>query len=290
MLILLVDPWNLVSVVLVCRRVQRLQVAVFEITTPRQSPRQSWFDSNCELKRKVFFKAKNSLRKAKTEVERKLCQESLDQKSKEYKQFISNHQKLFNKQLHNNLRSLHKNNPQEYWKLLKKSDRSHKTEPVIPLSEFENHFKNLNMSNVAGTIFDVNEIDIATIQEFNLDFTIEEVLSNIKALQNNKSAGADFIINEFLKNCPPDFVELIVQLFNLVLRTGHVPEEWSIGLIVPIFKKKGSKLNVNNYRGITLLSCLGKLFSAIGGRGSDLPRTMPLRGVATSSTSIMPAD
>ena len=230
---------------------------------PRQSPRQSWFDSNCELKRKVFFKAKNSLRKAKTEVERKLCQESLDQKSKEYKQFISNHQKLFNKQLHNNLRSLHKNNPQEYWKLLKKSDRSHKTEPVIPLSEFENHFKNLNMSNVAGTIFDVNEIDIATIQEFNLDFTIEEVLSNIKALQNNKSAGADFIVNEFLKNCPPDFVELIVQLFNLVLRTGHVPEEWSIGLIVPIFKKKGSKLNVNNYRGITLLSCLGKLFSAI---------------------------
>ena len=60
-----------------------------------------------------------------------------------------------------------------------------------------------------------------------------------------------------------NFVELIVKLFNLILRTGHVPEEWSIGLIVPIFKKKGSKFDTDNYRGITLLSCLGKLFSAI---------------------------
>ena len=187
----------------------------------------------------------------------------MDQKSKDYKQFISKHQKLFNKQLHNNLRDLHRHNPQEYWKLLKKSDCSKKTEPVIPMAEFENHFKNLNMSNTASMDFDLNEIDLANIQEFNLDFTLGEVLSNIKALKNNKSAGADYIINEFLKNCPLDFVELLVKLFNLILRTGHVPEEWSIGLIVPIFKKKGSKLDVNNYRGITLLSCLGKLFSAI---------------------------
>ena len=37
--------------------------------------------------------------------------------------------------------------------------------------------------------------------------------------------------------------------------------DWAIGLIVPIFKKKGSRFDPNNYRGITLLSCLGKLFT-----------------------------
>ena len=54
---------------------------------------------------------------------------------------------------------------------------------------------------------------------------------------------------------------MAVILFNLVLKTGIVPTEWSIGLIVPIFKKKGSQHDPNNYRGITLLSCLGKLFT-----------------------------
>ena len=230
---------------------------------PRKSPRQPWFDTNCEQRRNIFFKAKNSVRKAKTETERKRCQDSLDQGSKEYRHFISKHQKLYNNQLHNNLRKLHRHKPQEYWKLLNNADCSKKTEPLIPMAEFENHFKNLNLSTSAAEDFDLNKIDLATIQEFNLDFTFDEVIANIKALKNNKSAGDDYIINEFLKNCPQDFVELIVKLFNLILRTGHVPEEWSIGLIVPIFKKKGSKFDTDNYRGITLLSCLGKLFSAI---------------------------
>ena len=87
------------------------------------------------------------------------------------------------------------------------------------------------------------------------------MLETIKVLKNNKSEGVDYIKNEYLKNCPLNVVELIVRLFNLILRTGHVPSEWCIGLIVPIFKKKGSPFDANNYRGITLLSCLGKLFS-----------------------------
>ena len=40
---------------------------------PLKSPRQAWFDTNCEQQRKIFFKAKNSLRKAKTETEREIC-------------------------------------------------------------------------------------------------------------------------------------------------------------------------------------------------------------------------
>ena len=39
--------------------------------------------------------------------------------------------------------------------------------------------------------------------------------------------------------------------------------DWTIGLICPLYKKKGNPSNPNNYRGITLLSCLGKLFTAV---------------------------
>jgi hypothetical protein len=230
----------------------------------RKCPKQSWFDKKCEEKRKIFFKAKNAIRKAKTDEEKKLCQENLDQKSKEYKKFIASHQKLFNKQLHKQLRELHRHNPREYWNLLKNAKGTQKNDPQIPLSEFETFFRNLNQGSSTPTEnsdFDSGEIDPSIIEEFNLDFTNEEILKNIHNLKNNKSEGGDYIKNEFLKNLPLSLVELIVKLFNLILRTGHVPEEWAIGLIVPIFKKKGSKSDPNNYRGITLLSCLGKLFT-----------------------------
>ena len=53
------------------------------------------------------------------------------------------------------------------------------------------------------------------------------------------------------------------MLFNLVLESGVIPENWSIGYILPIYKNKGDRGNPNNYRGITLLSCVGKLFTTI---------------------------
>ena len=42
----------------------------------------------------------------------------------------------------------------------------------------------------------------------------------------------------------------------------YFPEKWSEGFIVPLHKK-GDVENVNNYRGITLLSTLGKLFTKV---------------------------
>ena len=53
------------------------------------------------------------------------------------------------------------------------------------------------------------------------------------------------------------------KLFNLILDTGIVPENWTCGVIKPIFKNKGDPADPSNYRPFTLLSCFGKLFTAI---------------------------
>ena len=45
--------------------------------------------------------------------------------------------------------------------------------------------------------------------------------------------------------------------------TGTVTEEWLIGLIKPIYKNEGDPMKPENYRPITLLSCLGKVFTCI---------------------------
>ena len=80
---------------------------------------------------------------------------------------------------------------------------------------------------------------------------------------NDKACADDDIRNEFIKAFEPVFMHIYFRLFNIVLNTGHVPEVWTKGFIVPIFKKKGSRENPDNYRRITILSCMGKLFATI---------------------------
>ena len=58
-------------------------------------------------------------------------------------------------------------------------------------------------------------------------------------------------------------IAIYTTLFNLILCSGKTPDEWSIGMIKPIFKQKGSSDDLDNYRSITILSCLGKLFTSI---------------------------
>ena len=54
----------------------------------------------------------------------------------------------------------------------------------------------------------------------------------------------------------------LLQLFNHILSAGKYPTLWSFGLIVPI-DKKDDRSKAENYRGITLLSAVGKLFTSI---------------------------
>ena len=45
--------------------------------------------------------------------------------------------------------------------------------------------------------------------------------------------------------------------------SGHIPESWTVGIIKPLYKSKGDPTLPENYRPITILSCMGKLFTAI---------------------------
>ena len=60
----------------------------------------------------------------------------------------------------------------------------------------------------------------------------------------------------------PLFVSILRTLFNHILRTRQYPSIWSIGMIVPIHKG-GTKDDPSNYRGITLLNTVGKIFTSI---------------------------
>ena len=53
--------------------------------------------------------------------------------------------------------------------------------------------------------------------------------------------------------------QTIVKVFNKLLKLEHFPISWTEGIIVPT-DKQGNCSDTNNYRGVTLNSCLDKLF------------------------------
>ena len=108
-----------------------------------------------------------------------------------------------------------------------------------------------------------NEIREIAEQILNIEFTVEEIFACVKALKNGKACSTDMILNEFIKSTFDKMKEIYVGLFNRILNEGQIPESWTIGMIVPIYKNKGEKDDFNSYRGITLLSCLGKLFTSV---------------------------
>ena len=96
----------------------------------------------------------------------------------------------------------------------------------------------------------------------NMDFTVSEVLNGINQLKLNKAPGIKCILNEFIIYAKDEIFEVLTTYFNLILSSGCIPDEWSIGIICPVFKK-GSPSDPENYRGISVLSCLGKLFTLL---------------------------
>jgi len=57
---------------------------------------------------------------------------------------------------------------------------------------------------------------------------------------------------------------LLSLLFNMIIRHGIVPDDFGMGIIIPLIKNnEGNKTSSDNYRGITLSPVLSKLFEMI---------------------------
>ena len=234
----------------------------------KERSQQPWFDSECNVARRDYFNLKNRyMRKMKFKDEASLVdlREEYVDAGKKYKKLLKRKKKFFHRNLNVSLRSLKSKNPKEFWNML--SDREVDKRPVIniSMSDFVAHFSKLGSGD--GTTTAVNESHVShsegNVNVLNDPISLTEVEKMIRKLKNSKACGRDLIHNEFLKNFPVDLLYVIVKFFNIILNTGAVPTEWCVGIIIPIFKKKGEETNPDNYRGITLLSCLGKLFTSI---------------------------
>ena len=90
-----------------------------------------------------------------------------------------------------------------------------------------------------------------------------EVEEALKIMRTGKAAGLDGIAAECLKKGGKAVVEWLVRLLCICLEAGEVPADWRMAAMVPIYKGKGDKYVCGNYRGISLLSMVGKIFGRV---------------------------
>ena len=123
---------------------------------------------------------------------------------------------------------------------------------------FSSHFENLlNQpgTDTAITYTPRNEVYIPVLDD---PFTPDEIANSIRKLKMNKSAGIDGIPPGILKALPEEWIILMTHIFNCVFTSGY-PLYWTLTKIFTIFKK-GARDDPQNYRGISVLSCIPKLY------------------------------
>ena len=221
-----------------------------------------WFNKQSELKRKNYQNAKRIYKKLNSREN----YDNLVTSSREYKKLINKQMREYNSSITNKLKLMKNSDPKSYWSILNKYSSEGKDKlQKVSVETFYEHFSKLNENAPEN---DFGNIDLNNLTEFNMELnapiTIEEISKVILNLKNQKACSInDHVLNEYLKYSKDSMLPIYCKLFNLILNTGIVPEAWSKGTILPIYKNKGDVKDPDNYRGITILSCFGKLFTAV---------------------------
>ncbi|KAK3522926.1 hypothetical protein QTP86_009722 [Hemibagrus guttatus] len=91
----------------------------------------------------------------------------------------------------------------------------------------------------------------------------DEVRKALKRMKSGKAVGPDDIPVEVWKCLGEAAVEFLANLFNRVLESERMPEEWRRSVLMPIFKNKGDVQSCSNYRGIKLMSHTMKVWERV---------------------------
>ena len=133
--------------------------------------------------------------------------------------------------------------------------------PEERVTTWFSHFKNL-----LGSPPDVEDPDeeIPTVFE-DLDikddpFTLDEFRKVKSSIKIGKAAGPDEIPPDVYRSC--DFDEICLDFCNRALMENDKPDLWSYMNIVPV-PKSGDLTNTNNYRGISLICIIAKIYNRL---------------------------
>ena len=146
---------------------------------------------------------------------------------------------------------------------IRKTDGTFVQSSCERLQRWKEFFQELyNHEQPHGALEDPPRIDPPEATMFPDEPTIEEVQVAIRSLRNGKAPGADQVTAEAIKAGGNALLHRLHSLLQTIWRTEQIPSTWKKAIIIPIHKK-GDNSECKNYRGISLLSIIGKVFMKV---------------------------
>lgn len=94
------------------------------------------------------------------------------------------------------------------------------------------------------------------------EFSLNDVVNVINSLDRKKDCGPMNISIGFIKDNIDTIAPELTNIFNAILETGKLPQNWNESFIIPI-PKKCSFADVKNYRFIAIQSCISKMLDKL---------------------------
>ncbi|WP_135568158.1 reverse transcriptase domain-containing protein, partial [Solemya elarraichensis gill symbiont] len=96
-------------------------------------------------------------------------------------------------------------------------------------------------------------------EDYNMPFTYEEFTICLNKSKDT-SPGPDNIPYSFLHHLPKQCQLILLDIYNSIWSSGHIPSLWRTAHVIPIPKPGKDHTLATNYRPISLTSCLCKVF------------------------------
>ncbi|KAK2706843.1 hypothetical protein QYM36_014771 [Artemia franciscana] len=100
------------------------------------------------------------------------------------------------------------------------------------------------------------------MEDYNRPFTEREVNEVVKNLPNT-TPGDDLIYPEFVKRLPEIWMKELLKIINIAWKSGYFPKIWKKGTAIMIPKPGKDSEKIMNFRFITLLPVLGKVYERL---------------------------
>ena len=235
---------------------------------PRDSP---WFTGHLhKMRRKVirlYHKAKEKMNEYHWN-----CYKSLN---KEYHNELDNAENVYKENLNKSLRT--NRNVKGWWKTVNQllgrgNDSSYPPVKNPNSNEFVSDSKQkaclFNEFFLSHSAIDSSKARLPAVQmesEIKLSdifVTDQEVKDLINILDTSKSTGCDEISPKLVHKAGDSIVSPLTRLFNLCLHKNKIPSLWKKANVIPIHKKDEKDV-LNNYRPISILPVLSKIFERV---------------------------
>ena len=94
-------------------------------------------------------------------------------------------------------------------------------------------------------------------------FTLKELTEALNKLKKRRAPGPDQNANELFLLLDDDNLDILLQHYNDIWTSGEVPRNWKEAVVVSIYKGKGTDTDPANYRPISLLNAIYKIFASM---------------------------